>query len=131
MDLDFIGLSCPSSNTYCDSRSEGYCWCVDPLSGRPVPGTSTRRGQPDCGGDRGEASSATSRSGRWRKCEGRKREEFLVRLFDWMSLSVSNTSSHGARVPYSLNSEPDLSLNQRLAKWQFIALDVNRNGVRK
>ena len=62
-----------------------------------------------------------------RKCEGRKRDEFLERLFDWMSLSVANTSSLG--VPYSLNSEPDLSLNQRLAKWQFIALDVNRNGV--
>ena len=52
-----------------------------------------------------------------------------MRLFDWMSMSVSNSSSQGARVPYSLNSEPDLSLNQRLAKWQFIALDVNRNGV--
>ena len=44
-----------------------------------------------------------------------------------MSLSVANSSS--LRVPYSLNSELDLSLNQRLAKWQFIALDVNRNGV--
>ena len=94
------------------------------MTGRPVPGTSTRRGQPDCGASRGEATPAR---GRWRKCEGRKREEFLERLFDWMSLSVANTSS--LRVPYSLNSEPDLSLNQRLAKWQFIALDVNRNGV--
>ena len=96
-----------------------------------MPGTSTRRGQPDCGatrGARGEATSAPAR-GRWRKCEGRKRDEFLERLFDWMSISVSNTSSLGARVPYSLNSEPDLSLNQRLAKWHFIALDVNRNGV--
>ena len=49
------------------------------------------------------------------------------RLFEWMSLSVANSSS--LRVPYSLNSEPDLSPNQRLAKWQFIALDINRNGV--
>ena len=100
---------------------------MDPLSGRPVPGTSTRRGQPSCG----DATASTARSvkTRWRKCEGRKREEFLVRLFDWMSMSVSNSSSQGVRVPYSLNSEPELSLNQRLAKWQFIALDVNRNGV--
>ena len=52
-----------------------------------------------------------------------------MRLFDWMSMRVTNSSLHGARVPYSLNSEPELSLNQRLAKWQFIALDVNRNGV--
>ena len=44
-------------------------------------------------------------------------------------MRVTNSSLLGARVPYSLNSEQELSLNQRLAKWQFIALDVNRNGV--
>ena len=41
-----------------------------------------------------------------------------------MTLSVGNTT-----VPYRLDSEPDLTLNQRVAKWQFIALDTNRNGV--
>ena len=52
-------------------------------------------------------------------------------MFDWITARVANTSaSPGASsVPYLLNSEPGLSLNQRLAKWQFIALDLNRNRV--
>ena len=118
-------------STVC-SRSEGYCWCVDPLTGRPIPGTSTRQGQPTCHvtqtGSDVTAPQTGSVQASWRKCEGRKREVFLARLFAWMSVSVANTSL-AARVPYRLNSEPDLSINQRLAKWQFIALDVNRNGV--
>ena len=63
--------------------------------------------------------------------QGEKRTRFLASLFDWITARVANTSaSPGATsVPYLLNSEPGLSLNQRLAKWQFIALDLNRNRV--
>ena len=63
--------------------------------------------------------------------QGEKRTRFLASLFDWITARVANTSaSPGASsVPYLLNSEPGLSLNQRLAKWQFIALDLNRNRV--
>ena len=88
-----------------------------------MSGTSSRNTTPSCGVTSSEGSALV----KWNKCEGGKREEFLSKLFDWMTVSVSNSSA-GA-VPYKLNSEPDLSLNQRLAKWQFIALDVNRNGV--
>ena len=28
--------------------STGYCWCVDDVTGRPVPGTSTHNVKPDC-----------------------------------------------------------------------------------
>ena len=28
--------------------STGYCWCVDDVTGRPVPGTSTHNVRPDC-----------------------------------------------------------------------------------
>ena len=53
-------------------------------------------------------------------------------MFDWITARVANTSASpgSSSVPYLLNSEPGLSLNQRLAKWQFIALDLNRNRVR-
>ena len=27
-------------------KSEGYCWCVEPATGRPIPGTSTRHAAP-------------------------------------------------------------------------------------
>ena len=59
-----------------------------------------------------------------RRLEFNRRTKFLGQLFRWMTLSVGNTT-----VPYRLDSEPDLTLNQRVAKWQFIALDTNRNGV--
>ena len=101
-------------------RSEGYCWCVDPVSGRPIPGTSTTHDKPDCGPGNTDKRSHKH----WRKCSGEKREVFLRKLFDWMTLTVVNST-----VPYLLNSEPHLTLNQRLAKWQFISLDHNRNGV--
>ena len=103
-------------------RTEGYCWCVEPSSGRPIPGTSTTNNKPQCGQQVGGRNKQKTRE--WRKCEGKKREIFLKKLFDWMRLSVVNST-----VPYLLNSEPHLSINQRLAKWQFISLDNNRNGV--
>ena len=61
--------------------------------------------------------------------QGEKRTRFLASLFDWITARVANTSASpgSSSVPYLLNSEPGLSLNQRLAKWQFIALDLNRN----
>ena len=88
-----------------------------------MSGTSSRDATPSCGVTSSEGSALV----KWSKCEGHKRDKFLRKLFDWMTVSVSNSSV--SEVPYLLNSEPDLSLNQRLAKWQFIALDVNRNGV--
>ena len=104
-------------------KSEGYCWCVEPSSGRPIPGTSTRNSRPSCSiNSRGNDQP---RRKEWKKCEGGKRDLFLGKLFEWMTRSVGNTT-----VPYMIDSEPDLTLNQRVAKWQFIALDRNRNGVR-
>ena len=106
-------------------RSEGYCWCVEPHTGRPIPGTSSTNNKPQCGHQAGLGGNTNNqRDKQWRKCEGEKREKFLTKLFDWMRRSVVNST-----VPYLLNSEPHLSINQRLAKWQFISLDNNRNGV--
>jgi len=102
-------------------KSEGYCWCVEPSSGRPIPGTSTRNTRPSCSINSHKKVTAPPRE--WKKCGGGKRDLFLAKLFEWMTLSVANST-----VPYMLNSEPDLTLNQRVAKWQFIALDRNRNG---
>ena len=106
---------------YRSQGTEGYCWCVEPATGRPIPGTSTSGDKPQCGLG---GQTNTGKDKQWRKCEGKKREMFLTKLFDWMRLSVVNST-----VPYLLNSEPHLSINQRLAKWQFISLDNNRNGV--
>jgi len=102
-------------------KSEGYCWCVEPISGRPIPGTSTRNTRPSCSIN--SQNSVKKPQKEWKKCGEGKREVFLGKLFEWMTLSVVNST-----VPYMLNSEPDLSLNQRVAKWQFIALDNSRNG---
>jgi len=102
-------------------KSEGYCWCVEPSSGRPIPGTSTRNTRPSCSINSQKSVKAPPKE--WKKCGGGKREVFLGKLFEWMTLSVANST-----VPYMLDSEPDLTLNQRVAKWQFIALDTSRNG---
>ena len=103
-------------------KSEGYCWCVEPSSGRPIPGTSTRNSRPSCSINSQKKVKAPPKE--WKKCGGGKREVFLGKLFEWMTRSVGNSS-----VPYTIDSEPDLTLNQRVAKWQFIALDRSRNGV--
>jgi hypothetical protein len=103
-------------------KSEGYCWCVEPSSGRPIPGTSTRNSRPSCSINSQKQVKAPPKE--WNKCGGGKREVFLGKLFEWMTRSVGNST-----VPYMIDSEPDLTLNQRVAKWQFIALDRSRNGV--
>jgi len=102
-------------------KSEGYCWCVDPDSGRPIPGTSTRNTRPSCSIN--SQKKIKTKPKEWKKCEGSKRDVFLGKLFEWMTLNVGNST-----VPYMIDSEPDLTLNQRVAKWQFIALDRSRNG---
>ena len=103
-------------------KSEGYCWCVDPDSGRPIPGTSTRNTRPSCSIN--SQKKVKTKPKEWKKCEGSKRDVFLGKLFEWMTRNVGNST-----VPYMIDSEPDLTLNQRVAKWQFIALDRSRNGV--
>jgi len=104
-------------------KSEGYCWCVEPATGRPIPGTSTRNSAPQCAaGGGGEPSQPARRE--WRKCEGNKRDTFLTLLFTWMTTMVENKS-----LPFMFDSEPGLTHEQLIAKKQFIDLDRNRNGI--
>jgi len=104
-------------------KTEGYCWCVEQDTGKPIVGTGAKNIKPNCGG---KVSQATiPRRSEWKKCEGKKRTVFLARLFDWMTVKMSNNS-----VPsYLFDTEPGLSLHQKVAKWQFIVLDVSRNGI--
>lgn len=104
-------------------KSEGYCWCVEPATGRPIPGTSTRHAAPQCG-SAAERISAKPVRKEWKKCEGKKRDVFLDLLFIWMTTLVADKS-----LPYMFDSEPGLTHNQLVAKKQFIDLDRNRNGI--
>ena len=59
-------------------HSEGYCWCVDPHTGRPIPGTSSTNTKPQCGHQSGLGPNTKKpKDKQWRKCEGNKREIFL------------------------------------------------------
>lgn len=43
--------SCLATGQYAPAQchtSTGYCWCVDDVTGRPIPGTSTHNVMPDC-----------------------------------------------------------------------------------
>lgn len=104
-------------------KAEGYCWCVDQDTGKPIVGTGAKNHRPNCGEVISTASAPRRRE--WKKCEGRKKVVFLARLFEWMTKTMSNSS-----VPsYLFESEPGLTLHQKVAKWQFIVLDVSRNGI--
>ena len=64
----------------------------------------------------------------WKKCPPREKKNFLQHLMDFMTKAFVGNSRD------SLNSlfrgkNADLTHEERVAKWQFILMDRNKNGV--
>ena len=64
----------------------------------------------------------------WKKCPPREKKNFLQHLMDFMTKAFVGNSRD------SLNSlfrgkNADLSHEERVAKWQFMLMDRNKNGV--
>ncbi|XP_013385317.1 SPARC-related modular calcium-binding protein 1 isoform X3 [Lingula anatina] len=108
--------SCTSEGKYDKAQchtSVGYCWCVDQDTGRPIPGTSTHKVKPNCDNP-------------WKGCD--KKREFLVELLDDMTTEMVEYAS-GNKTDKSklVSGNPNISLEERVARWKLRVLDRNNN----
>ena len=66
----------------------------------------------------------------WKKCPSDEREKFLRNVMDFMTNAFSS-SNRTQMLTFLFNGEnAGLTNEQRVAKWQFIIMDINRDKVR-
>ncbi|XP_032083234.1 SPARC-related modular calcium-binding protein 1-like isoform X1 [Thamnophis elegans] len=127
---------CEGDGTYKEvqcHQATGYCWCVRVVSGRPIPGTSTRNFPPDCEADTATKSTEIRSLFRDRilpGCPGSKKTQFLTQLIK--ALSSHMLQSRLMTIPYRRfpDSLAAPSLEDRAVRWQFTHLDRDfSNGV--
>lgn len=97
----------------------GYCWCVNQDNGKAITGSTTRDGvTPDCN----PAPTPTPTPSRTMKgCSDSMRQIFLRYLIDSNEKKMKQSNIHSDE----LNDE--LTREERVATWQFLMLDVNKN----
>ncbi|KAE8737329.1 hypothetical protein FOCC_FOCC017209 [Frankliniella occidentalis] len=97
-------------------NSTGYCWCVNEDTGKPIPGTSVKDRRPAC-----DALAPTMKG-----CPEVRRKEFLKNLKDFfkerMQAAMNETDS-------SSPANRQVSPEDRIATWNFLAFDKNKNKV--
>ena len=77
----------------------------------------------------GEAA-VMARKKSWKKCPSDEREKFLRNVMDFMTNAFSS-SNRTQMLTFLFNGEnAGLTNEQRVAKWQFILMDINRDKVR-
>ena len=66
----------------------------------------------------------------WKKCPSDEREKFLRNVMDFMTNAFSS-SNRTQTLTFLFNGEnAALTNEQRVAKWQFILMDINRDKVK-
>lgn len=97
-------------------NSTGYCWCVHQDTGKPIPGTSAKDKRPAC-----DTLAPTMKG-----CPEVRRKEFLKNLKElfkqrWQAaMNETDSSSTASR---------QVSPEDRIATWNFLAFDKNKNKV--
>ncbi|XP_067412817.1 SPARC-related modular calcium-binding protein 1-like [Emydura macquarii macquarii] len=107
-------------------QATGYCWCVRTNTGRPIPGTSTRKFPPDCMTDAAAKSAEMGSLFRDRVlpgCPGPKKVEFLANLIK----ALASDMTQSRMMPLTYRRLPDHtlgpSLEERAVRWHFVRLD--------
>lgn len=112
-------------------------------NGRPIPGTSVHNAQPDCNPDQNGrighslAGHYMSSGGRrvqskpWRKCPANEKLNFQRNLMDLMTSVFVRTSPTQTETLKALfeGENANLKIEERVAKWQFMEMDRNKDKV--
>lgn len=112
----------------------GWCWCVNRKTGAHLTGTSVRNGRPNCDASILTSFTAHSNSREWKKCPSKQRENFKIRLMDYLrhvmrqATNSSSTSSQLSIRYRQIQTAIPLE-DEKVAKWHFTQLDRNNNGV--
>ncbi|XP_067941574.1 SPARC-related modular calcium-binding protein 2-like isoform X2 [Watersipora subatra] len=100
-------------------NSTGYCWCVNPDTGVPIPQTSTQHARPQCESERGDSSSSD--------CDDSEKTVFNANLLsgfleDYRRLSIDDQRKFTTGYD---NIQGMTEENAKVAAWRFNSLDRN------
>ncbi|XP_069117946.1 SPARC-related modular calcium-binding protein 1-like isoform X2 [Argopecten irradians] len=101
-------------------KSSQFCWCVDENTGSPIPGTSTHKIQPDC-----DMNSEREMKG----CPLSKKRRFLSFLLEKLALEMDIYVYNGTDPAKRPEYNPELSVQEKAARWKFKFLDINTNNM--
>ena len=65
----------------------------------------------------------------WKKCPPSEKKKFLQHLLDFLTSSFAGSDRTSLRFLLE-GQNADLTLEEKVAKWQFIQMDRNKNNVR-
>ena len=124
---------------------------MNTTNGRPIENTSVQKpAQPNCfaksqdkpsnlirnqlQNERSPLVAASnhlrSNEGRpWKKCPPSEKKKFLRNLMDFLTSSFAGSDRISLRFLLE-GKNADLTLDEKVAKWQFIQMDRNKNSVR-
>ncbi|CAG0896019.1 unnamed protein product [Darwinula stevensoni] len=97
---------------------QGYCWCTEKETGKPIPGTSVNGSKPDCS----HASPAQPNKS-IKGCKGKKKERFLEELMDIFTKNMVKAAQNDSIT----EPDPEQTIEERAARWEFNLLDKNEN----
>ena len=109
-------------------EATNYCWCVDPDSGSPVPGTSVFNAHPRCQTTTVPPTTQHQQQPQptrvFKGCPQSQKRHFLREVLDQIILEMSD-SSHDS---VSLASVSRIAELQKVIRWKLDKMDVNGNG---
>uniref|UniRef100_T1JL42 Thyroglobulin type-1 domain-containing protein n=1 Tax=Strigamia maritima TaxID=126957 RepID=T1JL42_STRMM len=102
-------------------KPTGYCWCVDPESGKTIPGTSIQDDKPDC--DKSFRAYKPIKG-----CHPeRKKQQFLNEMLD---LIVKEMLANQSAIEQKTDSfKTSQELQEKAALYKYRLQDTNRNQV--
>ncbi|KYM97970.1 SPARC-related modular calcium-binding protein 1 [Cyphomyrmex costatus] len=99
----------------------GYCWCVYQDTGKPIPGTSSNNGTPNC-------NPVPTPSRPMKGCPDLKKQLFLRDLMTLMQEKME--ASNKLEADFNETTVKwQVSKEERIATWHFVMLDKNKNKV--
>lgn len=108
---------CRPDGTYAEAQCHtGYCWCVNPRTGRPIRGIPTLGVKPDCAAARHHARA-------FKGCSYKKKQAFIAELVDYFALQMASSSNSSAL------QDPTLSPRDQAVQWKFSSLDHSQSKV--
>ncbi|XP_069117951.1 SPARC-related modular calcium-binding protein 1-like isoform X6 [Argopecten irradians] len=106
-------------------KSSQFCWCVDENTGSPIPGTSTHKIQPDCDMNSEREMKVHIFTG----CPLSKKRRFLSFLLEKLALEMDIYVYNGTDPAKRPEYNPELSVQEKAARWKFKFLDINTNNM--
>ena len=111
-----------------------WCWCVDKYTGTHISGTSIQNGRPNCAA----AAPSPSKSFNhflqkdWKKCPAEEKEKFKIKLMEFLTHVMRQETSKSTTISLYNEKNTDLSVleQEKVAKWHFNKMDVNKDQVR-